>query len=214
MYPVLCDGDQVSSDCQVTSLVTRACMAFMWHCYIRIGSYIPIPGSLQLLMLQATAACPDCKLATAWMAGANNPRALMYCSGVTWLCSAAAATTEEIGFRHCSSRCPWHKLGVLTLLHLPSLHHERRTVKEVGSLQCGCSGHPPSEHEQYVLAHQITTSSPSTSLFNSSTISSQKGWPRLPYPSPCFCVLLAPPPSCIPSAPPPPPHQGSSPHPY
>ena len=85
------------------------------------------------------------------------------------------------------------------MLHLPSLHHERRTVKEIGSLQCG---HPPSEHEQYVLPHQITTSSTSTSLFNSSTISFQKGWPRLPYPSPCFCGLLAPPPSCIPPPPP------------
>ena len=88
------------------------------------------------------------------------------------------------------------------MLHLPSLHHERRTVKEIGSLQCG---HPPSEHEQYVLPHQITTSSTSTSLFNSSTISFQKGWPRLPYPSPCFCGLLAPPPSCIPPPPRPPP---------
>ena len=33
----------------------------------------------------------------------------------------------------------------VTLLHIRSLHHERRTVQEVGLLQ---RGHPPPEHDQ------------------------------------------------------------------
>jgi len=36
----------------------------------------------------------------------------------------------------------------VTLLHLRSLHHERRTVQEIGLLHWG---HPPPEHDHYQL---------------------------------------------------------------